>query len=48
MKKTSERKTMFDWCPKCEFYKDCYDKEGDGPYYLTPECGEPIEDKSGK
>lgn len=29
---------MFEWCPQCTYFKDCY-KDGCGPLYLEPECG---------
>jgi hypothetical protein len=38
---------MFDWCPQCEFFKECYDEQGNGPYFLTPECADNVEGDTG-
>lgn len=35
------KKAVFEWCPKCKFYKNCYgDPDAINPKYLEPRCGE--------
>jgi hypothetical protein len=35
------KKSMFEWCPKCKFFNNCYgDPDAINPKYLEPRCGE--------
>ena len=29
---------VFEWCKKCDLFKNCYDEVG--PHYLEPDCGD--------
>lgn len=39
--KDNKIKIQFEFCPKCQYFKDCYD--GGFAHYLSPECIEDFE-----